>query len=131
MTCIEYVLLKTRALLRTELRRPFIFVDYRVIGEKFISAISTCISCEICNDIIFVTISLSFNLLQFLVNCNDTFTRKINENCSIAVFATPMDFYLSSSDEPEPSWLEPGLEVNNFQLGSARGLFHSARKFPY
>ena len=25
-----------------------------------------------------------------------------------------------ASDEPEPSWLEPGLELNNFQLGSAR-----------
>jgi hypothetical protein len=25
---------------------------------------------------------------------------------------------LLSSDEPEPSWLEPGLELNNFQLGS-------------
>ena len=27
---------------------------------------------------------------------------------------------LGTSDEPEPSWLEPGLELNNFQLGSAR-----------
>ena len=27
---------------------------------------------------------------------------------------------LISSDEPEPSWLEPGLELNNFQLGLAR-----------
>ena len=27
---------------------------------------------------------------------------------------------LNTSDEPEPSWLEPGLELNNFQLGSAR-----------
>ena len=27
---------------------------------------------------------------------------------------------LPTSDEPEPSWLEPGLELNNFQLGSAR-----------
>ena len=25
-----------------------------------------------------------------------------------------------ASDEPEPSWLEPGLELNNFQLGSAQ-----------
>ena len=25
-----------------------------------------------------------------------------------------------ASDEPEPSWLEPGLELNHFQLGSAR-----------
>ena len=24
------------------------------------------------------------------------------------------------SDEPEPSWLEPGLELKDFQLGSAR-----------
>ena len=36
-----------------------------------------------------------------------------------------------SIDESEPSWLEPGLELNNFQLGSARDLFHSAQKFPY
>ena len=27
---------------------------------------------------------------------------------------------LPFSDEPEPSWLEPGLELNNFQLDSAR-----------
>ena len=26
----------------------------------------------------------------------------------------------TGSDESEPSWLEPGLELNNFQLGSAR-----------
>ena len=26
----------------------------------------------------------------------------------------------SSGDEPEPSWLKPGLELNNFQLSSAR-----------
>ena len=25
-----------------------------------------------------------------------------------------------NSDEPEPSWLEPGLKLNNFQLSSAR-----------
>ena len=31
-----------------------------------------------------------------------------------------MDFSLVSSDESEPSWLEPGLELNNFQLGSAQ-----------
>ena len=34
---------------------------------------------------------------------------------------------LSSSDEPEPSWLEPELELKLFQLGSARELFASAR----
>jgi hypothetical protein len=41
-----------------------------------------------------------------------------------------------TSDEPEPSWLEPQLELKYFQLGSARlvtillqlGLFFSARK---
>ena len=27
--------------------------------------------------------------------------------------------YICTSDESEPSWLEPGLELNNFQLGSA------------
>ena len=27
---------------------------------------------------------------------------------------------LDGSDESEPSWLEPELELNNFQLGSAR-----------
>ena len=27
---------------------------------------------------------------------------------------------LPFSDEPESSWLEPGLELNNFQLDSAR-----------
>ena len=41
--------------------------------------------------------------------------------------------YICTSDESEPSWLEPGLELNNFlaRINSARGLFHSARKFPY
>ena len=29
-----------------------------------------------------------------------------------------------ASDEPEPSWLEPKLELKDFQLGSARDLFH-------
>ena len=28
------------------------------------------------------------------------------------------------SDEPKPSWLEPQLELKDFQLGSARDLFH-------
>ena len=28
--------------------------------------------------------------------------------------------YLGASDESEPSWLEPELELNNFQLDSAR-----------
>ena len=37
--------------------------------------------------------------------------------------------YIISSDESEPSWLEPGLKLNNFQLGSASDLFHSARIF--
>ena len=26
--------------------------------------------------------------------------------------------YLCTSDESEPSWLEPGLKLNDFQLGS-------------
>ena len=36
---------------------------------------------------------------------------------------------LSISDEPEPSWLEPQLELKDFQLGSARlvTFFTSAR----
>jgi hypothetical protein len=42
-----------------------------------------------------------------------------------------LELWIASSDESDPSWLEPGLELNNFQLGSARDLFHSARKFPY
>ena len=37
-----------------------------------------------------------------------------SENCR-SQFSNPI-----ISDEPEPSWLEPGLELNNFQLGSAR-----------
>ena len=32
-----------------------------------------------------------------------------------------------TSDEFEPSWLEPQLELKDFQLGSARDLFQSAR----
>jgi hypothetical protein len=31
--------------------------------------------------------------------------------------------YISNSDESEPSWLEPELELKDFQLGSARDLF--------
>ena len=34
---------------------------------------------------------------------------------------------LPFSDEPEPSWLEPGLELNNFQLDSARLVNFSAQ----
>ena len=30
---------------------------------------------------------------------------------------------IDNSDEPEPSWLEPWLELKVFQLGSARDLF--------
>ena len=30
---------------------------------------------------------------------------------------------ISQSDESEPSWLEPELELKDFQLGSARDLF--------
>ena len=33
------------------------------------------------------------------------------------------------SDEPEPSWLEPQLELKDFQLGSGRDLFASARTY--
>ena len=37
--------------------------------------------------------------------------------------------YLITSDESEPSWLEPELELKDFQLGSARlvTFFDSAR----
>ena len=35
--------------------------------------------------------------------------------------------WISTSDESEPSWLEPGLELNNFQLGSARLVNFSAQ----
>ena len=34
-----------------------------------------------------------------------------------------------TSDESEPSWLGPQLELKDFQLGSACDLFRSARKF--
>ena len=30
-------------------------------------------------------------------------------------------------DEFEPSWLEPQLDLKNFQLNSARDFFHSAQ----
>ena len=35
--------------------------------------------------------------------------------------------YKNSSDQFEPSWLEPQLELKDFQLGSARDFFLSAR----
>ena len=35
---------------------------------------------------------------------------------------------LKSSDESEPSWLEPQLELKDFQLGSARDLFPFSSK---
>ena len=38
------------------------------------------------------------------------------------------EFYLSTSDESEPSWLEPELELKDFQLGSARDLFPFSSK---
>ena len=31
-----------------------------------------------------------------------------------------LDWFFQLSDESEPSWLEPGLKLNNFQLNSAR-----------
>ena len=42
--------------------------------------------------------------------------------------------YLNCSDESEPSWLEPELELKDFQLdsaglGLARGLFPFSSKF--
>jgi hypothetical protein len=42
----------------------------------------------------------------------------------------PVTYYLSTSNEPEPSWLEPKLELKDFQLGSARlvTLFTAARR---
>ena len=35
---------------------------------------------------------------------------------------------LHTSDESEPSWLEPQLELKDFQLGSARDLFYFSSK---
>ena len=35
---------------------------------------------------------------------------------------------LFCSDESEPSWLEPYLELKDFQLGSARDLFYFSSK---
>ena len=35
---------------------------------------------------------------------------------------------VASSDEFEPSWLEPQLELKDFQLGSAHDLFHLSSK---
>ena len=40
--------------------------------------------------------------------------------CNVSVWYNKV----RSSDEPEPSWLEPQLELKDFQLGSARDLFH-------
>ena len=34
-----------------------------------------------------------------------------------------MIYSVNASDESEPSWLEPELELKDFQLGSARDLF--------
>ena len=45
----------------------------------------------------------------------------------IRLFLTPSN-PLFASDESEPSWFEPYLELKDFQLGSARDLFCSARK---
>ena len=36
--------------------------------------------------------------------------------------------WLIISDESEPSWLEPELELKDFQLGSACELFHFSSK---
>ena len=36
-------------------------------------------------------------------------------------------YILFTSDESEPSWLEPKLELKDFQLRLACGFFHSAR----
>ena len=36
---------------------------------------------------------------------------------------------LATSDESETSWLEQKLELKDFQLGSARDLFASARTY--
>ena len=38
-------------------------------------------------------------------------------------------FQVPSSDESEPSWLDPQLELKDFQLGSALDLLHSAQNF--
>ena len=38
----------------------------------------------------------------------------------VNIFDADTSRCINTSDESEPSWLEPGLELNNFQLGSAR-----------
>ena len=38
------------------------------------------------------------------------------------------DSQLNNSDESEPSWLQPYLELKDFQVGSARDLFHFSLK---
>ena len=51
----------------------------------------------------------------------------IFKNLKISVDLSLYQSIDTPSDESEPSW----LELNNFQLGSAHDLFHSAWKFPY
>ena len=45
----------------------------------------------------------------------------------IALFTNIDAIAEPTSDESAPSWLEPELELKDFQLGSARDLFLSAR----
>ena len=41
--------------------------------------------------------------------------------------STACDFMVNSSDESEPNWLEPQLELKDFQLGSAQLVIYSCQ----
>ena len=47
-------------------------------------------------------------------------------SCELRGLST--NFLPHTSDESEPSWLEPQLELKDFQLGSARDLFPFSSK---
>ena len=57
--------------------------------------------------------------------CKDLLSQKMNGS---QVKLKPVVLHvLLYSDESEPSWLEPELKLKDFQLGSARDIFPSAR----
>ena len=66
-----------------------------------------------------ISLSEDFKNIFFFIIMSSNLEKMFPWNASIWVGGP----CISTSGESEPSWLEPELELKDFQLGSARGLF--------
>ena len=109
---------------------------FRLIVRGYLLKTMDCPNQKILNTVKKEFESRVINMLWFFFHLTfiKTPSKKKIETESILLFCCTLytiHRYITTCDESKPSWHEPGLKLNNFRLGLACDVFHSARKFPY